>query len=157
MILALESASNLAEICVNLTLSVNHDLISASLGDNDQMVEIAIVDSVGTVLFESYVKPIVDIDPEAQAIHGISDDSLADAPEWPEIAEKVRSALDGKTVVIFNAGFDVRILKQTAKAHGPVPIWLEDLTWWPQANAHQPQQHSSDLPRRWHRAQSPER
>jgi hypothetical protein len=31
MILALESASNLAEICVNLTLSVNHDLISASL------------------------------------------------------------------------------------------------------------------------------
>jgi putative transposase len=59
----------------------------------------------------------VPVDPGAQAVHGIGPEKLATAPAWPEIAERVRSALEGKTVVIFNSDFDTRILVQTATAH----------------------------------------
>ena len=93
------------------------DTETTGLDDSAQVVEIAIVDDTGAVLFESLVKPTVPVDPEAAAIHGIGPDSLATAPAWPEIAAQVREALEGKTVVIFNADFDTRILQQTATAH----------------------------------------
>lgn len=93
------------------------DTETTGLDDDAQIVEIAIVDSAGVVLFESHCKPTVPVDPEAAAIHGISSDKLATAPAWPEIAAQVRAALEGKTVVIFNSNFDIRILQQTATAH----------------------------------------
>ena len=83
------------------------DTETTGLDDDAQVVEIAIVDDTGAVLFESLVKPTVPVEPEAAAIHGIGPDRLASAPTWPEIAEQVRAALEGKTVVIFNSDFDV--------------------------------------------------
>lgn len=90
------------------------DTETTGLDDDAQVVEIAIVNADGAVIFESYVKPTVSVNPEAQAVHGIGPEKLASAPTWPEIAEQVRAALEGKTVVIFNADFDTRILLQTA-------------------------------------------
>jgi DNA polymerase III epsilon subunit-like protein len=93
------------------------DTETTGLDDDAQVVEIAIVDDSGAVLFESFVRPTVPVNPDAQAIHGIGPEKLASAPAWPEIARQVRAVLEGKTVVIFNAGFDTRILQQTAEAH----------------------------------------
>ncbi|WP_100690154.1 3'-5' exonuclease [Marinobacter aromaticivorans] len=93
------------------------DTETTGLDDDAQVVEIAIVDSTGAVLFESLVKPTVPVDPEAAAIHGIGPERLASAPAWPEVSEQVRAALEGKRVVIFNSDFDLRILHQTAEAH----------------------------------------
>lgn len=93
------------------------DTETTGLDDDAQVVEIAIVNADGAVIFESYVKPTVSVDPEAQAVHGISPEKLASAPAWPEIAGQVRAALEGKTVVIFNSDFDTRLLEQTATAH----------------------------------------
>lgn len=93
------------------------DTETTGLGDDAQVVEIAIVDEAGAVLFESLVKPTVSVDREAAAIHGIGSDKLATAPAWPEIAAQVRAALEGKRVVIFNSDFDTRLMQQTATAH----------------------------------------
>lgn len=103
------------------------DTETTGLGDEAQLVEIAIVDAAGVVLFESYCSPTVAVEAEAQAVHGIGQVTLADAPSWPEIAETVRSALEGRTVVIFNAAFDTRILRQTGAAHGFQPGWMATL------------------------------
>ena len=103
------------------------DTETTGLGDNAQAIEIAIVDADGAVIFESYCRPTVSVEPDAQAIHGIGQENLAIAPAWPEIAEQVREALEGKTVVIFNSNFDMRILSQTAKAHGDQALWLGSL------------------------------
>jgi DNA polymerase-3 subunit epsilon len=100
-----------------MTEHVFLDTETTGLDDDAQVVEIAIVDSTGAVLFESLVKPTVPVDPEAAAIHGIGPDRLASAPAWPEIADRVRAVLEGKTVVIFNSDFDTRLLQQTATAH----------------------------------------
>lgn len=93
------------------------DTETTGLDDSAQVVEIAIVDDTGAVLFESYCRPTVPVDPGAQAVHGIGPEKLATAPAWPEIAEQVRAVLEGKRVVIFNSDFDTRMLQQTATAH----------------------------------------
>lgn len=101
------------------------DTETTGLEGNDQVVEIAIVDEDGSVLFESYCRPTVPVDPGAQAVHGIGPEVLAGAPTWPEISAQVREVLEGNTVVIFNASFDTRMLYQTAKA----TEGLDDLDW----------------------------
>lgn len=103
------------------------DTETTGLDEDAQVVEIAIVDSTGTVLFESYCKPSVPVGPEAQRVHGIGADVLAGAPAWPDIAERVRAALDGKIVVIFNSDFDIRILSQTAAAYSDLAKWVDVL------------------------------
>jgi len=103
------------------------DTETTGLDDDAEVIEIAIVDSTGAVLFESLVKPTVPVDPEAAAIHGIGPDRLATAPVWPEIAAQVRAALECKTVVIFNRAFYLRLLRQTAAAHGDPADWLASL------------------------------
>jgi DNA polymerase III epsilon subunit-like protein len=103
------------------------DTETTGLDDDAQVVEIAVVDEDGSVLFESYCRPTVPVDPGAQAVHGIGPNLLAGAPTWPEIADQVRHVLDGNEVVIFNAEFDTRILIQTAAAHGDHADWVHGL------------------------------
>ena len=103
------------------------DTETTGLDDNAQVVEIAVVDEDGNVLFESYCRPTVPVDPGAQAVHGIGSEELAGAPAWPEIFAQVRAVLEGNEVVIFNAEFDTRILAQTAAAHGDPADWVGDL------------------------------
>lgn len=103
------------------------DTETTGLDDDAQVVEIAIVDQTGSVIFQSYCRPTVPVEPEAQAVHRIGADQLVDAPAWPEIADQVKTALAGKPVVIFNADFDVRILHQTASAHGDPADWVKEL------------------------------
>lgn len=43
-------------------------------------------------------------------------------------ARQLRHAIGDRPVIIFNARFDIRILKQTAAAHSDLADWLEELT-----------------------------
>ena len=103
------------------------DTETTGLGADDQIVEIAITDLVGAVVFESLVRPTVPVGAEAANVHGITDAELASAPAWPGIADQVRDAVQGKTVVIFNEDFDGRMLAQTADAHGARPRWVDQI------------------------------
>ncbi len=44
------------------------------------------------------------------------------------MARQLRHAIGDRPVIIFNARFDIRILKQTAAAHSDPADWLEELT-----------------------------
>ncbi len=103
------------------------DTETTGLDEDAQVVEIAVVDDEGDVLFESYCRPTVPVDPGAYEVHGIGPDVLANAPQWPDIVGKVREVLEGNEVVIFNAEFDTRILVQTAAAHGDPAEWVRAL------------------------------
>lgn len=93
-----------------------------------QVIELAITDASGNVLFESKLRPTVTINPRAQEVHGIKLSSLKSAPTWPQVAEKVRSLLDGRKIIAYNAPFDSRMMKQTAAAFG------DPLGWWSDNN-----------------------
>lgn len=89
------------------------DTETTGTGPTDEVIEIGIVDNDGTVLFESYVKPVGKVTPDARRIHGITDDILSLAPRWMMILPTVEKVLTGRNVCVYNADFDLRILRQT--------------------------------------------
>jgi DNA polymerase-3 subunit epsilon len=89
------------------------DTETTGIDQNSEIVEICVIDNQGDVIFESLIKPTVAIPYDAVRIHGISDAMVGDAPRWFELWPDIRSALSGKTVCIYNADYDVRLIKQT--------------------------------------------
>lgn len=57
--------------------------------------------------FHMYIKPDRPVDPEAIQVHGITDDMLADKPEFSEIAQEFLDYIKGAELLIHNAPFDV--------------------------------------------------
>ena len=94
------------------------DTETTGLGNNAQIIEISISDANGRVLLNTRLRPTVSIEPVAQAIHCIDAESLEAAPVWSDISHQVKELLRGQTVVIFNADFDSRMVRQTAAAFG---------------------------------------
>lgn len=103
------------------------DTESTGLGIHAQVIEIGVTDSKGNVLLDVRLLPTVPIEEGAAAVHGISLEILAGAVQWPDIASRLQNLLTGSNVVIFNEEFDVRILKETARAHGDPAHWLNEL------------------------------
>jgi len=89
------------------------DTETTGLETADQIVEICIVDHNGKALVNSLVKPKGKIPLVASRIHGITDEMVADAPAWPDLWPQVEAALAGRHVAIYNADFDLRLLKQS--------------------------------------------
>ena len=63
-----------------------------------------------TETFHVYVNPQREIDKEAEEVHGISIKDLQDKPIFSDIAEDLLEFIDGSTLVIHNADFDVGFL-----------------------------------------------
>ncbi|EEE0771431.1 3'-5' exonuclease [Salmonella enterica] len=104
------------------------DTETTGLDAGAQALEIGLVNAQGEKIFETRLKPTVSIDPAAAAVHGISGDDLVSAPSWPDIAPQLQHHIGRCPLVIFNADFDTRILKQTAAAHNDPASWLDTLT-----------------------------
>lgn len=75
----------------------------------DRVIEIGVVllDESGAPesTWETYVNPGVPV--RATHIHGISDDDVAGAPSFSDIAERLLGLLEGRAVVGHSVGFDV--------------------------------------------------
>ncbi|EPP3958141.1 3'-5' exonuclease [Klebsiella pneumoniae] len=104
------------------------DTETTGLGNTAEALEIGLTDAAGRVIFETRLKPTVAIEAQAAAVHGIDEPALSGAPSWPDVAMQLRHAIGARPVIIFNAPFDTRILKQTADAHGDPADWLGELT-----------------------------
>ena len=80
----------------------------------DRVVEIGCVELRGRQLtgqrFHAYINPERVIDPGAIAIHGLTNEFLADKPKFAEIAADFMEFIRGAELVIHNAAFDVGFL-----------------------------------------------
>ena len=65
--------------------------------------------------FHSYLNPQRSIDEEAEKVHGLSMERLANEPEFSEIAESFLEFVEGNVLVIHNAGFDLGFLNAELK------------------------------------------
>lgn len=92
------------------------DTETTGLGGTDEVVQVSIMGKDGAELFNSLVKPTCEIDPRAEAVHGISKELLQNAPCFAEVWPKIIEAIGENGVVIYNADFDVRMLRQSAWA-----------------------------------------
>lgn len=91
------------------------DTETTGLWDSDEIIQIGIIDQDGNTVFESLIKPSIPI--ENSHIHGITDDMVKDAPTLADVYEQVKAALTGGTVVIYNADFDLKMLRQSLSKH----------------------------------------
>jgi DNA polymerase-3 subunit epsilon len=93
------------------------DTETTGLDGRAQVVQISIIDGAGAPLMKNVlIKPTVEIEREAADIHGITSEMVSDAPAFGSIAPEISELLKDKLVLIYNAPFDVRILKQSAQA-----------------------------------------
>ncbi len=89
------------------------DTETTGLGPQDEIVEIAVINERGQAVLNTLVKPTKPIPLEATAIHGISDERVANAPSWDEVYPLFRDLLQDTEVFMYNAEFDLRLIVQT--------------------------------------------
>lgn len=98
------------------------DVETTGLEQNAQIVEICIIDSAGTPLLNTLVKPSIPVPAEASEIHGITDTDLVNAPAWPDIHSEVCRILTNRPVLAYNADFDATCVQYMAEYFGlPAP------------------------------------
>lgn len=93
------------------------DTETTGMGKDATVIEIALIDSDGSTLVDSLVQPLGAIPDGAVSVHGITEEMVQDAPPWPEVWSQVQSSLQGRSVGIYNVGFDLRVIKQTHTRH----------------------------------------
>jgi DNA polymerase III subunit epsilon len=141
------------------------DTETTGLDDSAEVVEVSALDRAGAVVFESLVKPRYPIPLAATQIHLIGNPEVSAAPTFDRIAAELLRAIDGRAVVIYNAVYDTRLLRQSAAAvridwnpsarvHCAMLLYAKQRggSWRRLADA--AQQCGLDLPARLHRARA---
>ena len=79
--------------------------------DTCRIIELALCDEDGQILVHTLVNPGCQIPPEATAVHGITDEMVADAPRFAVLAAEVQAAIADATLVSYaGRAFDTLVL-----------------------------------------------
>ncbi|USD34124.1 MULTISPECIES: 3'-5' exonuclease [Vibrio] len=100
------------------TLDITNALIldteTTGLDSDAEIVEISLIDAVsGDVVFTSLVRPCDPIPEQAQAIHGISNDDVRQSTNSQMVWEQIEPLLIGKSLIIYNSDYDIRLICQS--------------------------------------------
>lgn len=92
-----------------------------------RIIEIGCVELVDRKLtgnhYHVYINPQQEIDPEAIAVHGITNEFLEDKPLFREIAQGFIDFIDGAELVIHNAPFDVGFMDLEFAMNPATALW----------------------------------
>lgn len=88
------------------------DTETTGLDSTARIVSLAMIDREGRELIDTLINPGRPIPFDATAIHGITDDDVLDAPTMDQIAPQIESIYAVRPTYIYNADYDLRILKQ---------------------------------------------
>jgi DNA polymerase III epsilon subunit-like protein len=80
-----------------------------------QLCEICVLSKYGSPMINTPVKPDCAVHEGARNVHKITDDELQSAPHFTQVYNRLKEVIDGKRVVIYNAGFDSEILFNMVK------------------------------------------
>ena len=94
------------------------DTETTGLNNYAEIVELAVVEWTGVPVFNKILRPSGPVEPEAAAIHRISDAEIGAAPSIADVLPVLRGLFDGRVVVSYNLDFDRRLLRQSLSAQG---------------------------------------
>lgn len=90
--------------------------------DEHRVIEIGALEMVERQLtgrsFHEYINPKRSIDPGALKVHGITEESLKDKPEFIAIADQLIEFINGAEVIMHNAPFDQKFIDAELKRNG---------------------------------------
>jgi len=98
------------------------DTETTGLEAHDEVIQLAIVDMQGNVLLQSLVRPTIPVGTEARAIHGITNEVLAEAPYFSQLHDTIAGLLGNRSILAYHADFDRRLLAQTCAKYGLPPL-----------------------------------
>jgi DNA polymerase-3 subunit epsilon len=96
------------------------DTETTGFSPEDVVIEIGVVNAQGETLYQSLFKPTIPIPQSAMDVHHITEAMVASAPSWKDEWPKLQSVLEGRFVGMYNADFDLRMMKQTHERY-----WLD--------------------------------
>ncbi|PFY73906.1 3'-5' exonuclease [Bacillus wiedmannii] len=105
------------QMFINKDQFVILDTETTGLTLRNQIIEISVIDLTGKILLNSIVKPTIIIPAEATSIHGITNEMVQGAPSWTAIYKELREVTVGKTLLIYNAEFDLGMIENTCIAN----------------------------------------
>ncbi|MGL5381730.1 3'-5' exonuclease [Clostridium sp.] len=82
------------------------DTETTGLYQDHEVIEIAIMDLKGDVLYNSLIKPTRNVPDDAIQIHGITNEMVAEAPTIENEIDKIDAILQGKVILAYNSEFD---------------------------------------------------
>ncbi|MFP3889474.1 DNA polymerase III subunit epsilon [uncultured Ralstonia sp.] len=103
--------------------------LNAATGD--RVIEIGCVEMVNRRLtgrnLHFYINPEREIDAGAMAVHGITNEFVADKPRFAEVVAEIRDYVQGAEAIIHNAPFDLGFLDMEFQKLG-LPTFREHLS-----------------------------
>lgn len=89
------------------------DTETTGLNYDDKIIEIAIIDLDGNVLLNTLVNTDKEISYEASTVNSINKEMLIGKPTILDLKSKLDAIFKNRTVLIYNAAFDTRMLYQS--------------------------------------------
>ena len=130
------------------------DTETTGFGKRAEIVDIAVVDGAGQVLFESLVRPTRRIPAEVIAIHGITNADVTHAPEWCDLHDELLAVLSGRRIVVYNVTFDRQMVTQACEQYA---LTAPEADWECAMKRYAGFHGSWDPGKRWYRFQKLER
>jgi DNA polymerase-3 subunit epsilon len=94
--------------------------------NGDRLVEIGCVELVNHLptgrTFQTYLNPQRDVPPDAVRVHGLTTEFLKNHPLFTEKVAEFLDFIEGATLVIHNAEFDMKFINAELKSAGFKPI-----------------------------------
>ncbi|EKO3911247.1 3'-5' exonuclease [Vibrio fluvialis] len=97
-----------------LSNAVILDTETTGLDSSARIVEISLIDAEsGLTLYSGLVNPMIQIPAEATAIHGITNEDVADKPTFDVVWNEIKDFLFEQHVIVYNFDYDYRLIKQS--------------------------------------------
>ena len=103
------------------------DTETTGLSGRAEMVQLAVIGIDGQTRYNSLLRPSVLIPEAVVALHGITNEHVQNAPTILTELTTFRPILEAGPVIVYNAKFDIRILRQSVKAYGLPDGWVSTL------------------------------
>lgn len=100
------------------------DTETTGLDDKAQVIQLAIIDEDGDMIVNTLLDTYTIISPEAYRVHKIGARQIKGYPHFRHIAGRINNLLNGRYVGMYNAEFDMRMMRQSSDMSfkGAIPV-----------------------------------
>ena len=111
--LAIRTAQNILD-----EMPIYVDTETTGLGKDAEVIELAVVNHEGRVLMDQMFRPVNPIPAGATKVHHITNKMVAQKPVWGIYWPTIRGNFFGKTICMYNADYDLRLIYQSNTRYG---------------------------------------